>query len=152
MQIYLLSFTWGYAQNHRIIFIENDARNTSKHLLEVFLKLSNVLAVSNDFKQIFITNEVKPNSYLKLDLYQNSNYHFYRHRHFTDRCYMGVTDTQFSSTVKRARTINSPEPWIHQKLSSKNLAPVHVMPSIQKCIHASYCGPFLFTYPSLKYP
>lgn len=42
----------------------------------MFLQLSNIFAVSNDFKQVFITNKVEPINHIKLDLYQNSNYHF----------------------------------------------------------------------------
>lgn len=65
MQLYLLSFTRGYSQNNRVVFVEDDARHSGKHLLEVFLQFCYVLAVPDDFKQVFIANKVKSENKFK---------------------------------------------------------------------------------------
>lgn len=60
METHLFSFSRAETQNLCGIFIKNDGIDTCKHLLEVFLQAWDVLAVTNDFQQIFISNEIEP--------------------------------------------------------------------------------------------
>jgi len=57
--IYLFSFLWSNAEHLSLFIIEKNLMNSGKHLLEVFLKSRDILAVANDLEQVLIANEVE---------------------------------------------------------------------------------------------
>ena len=57
---YLFSLLRGYPQDLGAVLAQYNGCHTSKHLLEVFLQSWDVLTVSNNLQQVFITNKVEP--------------------------------------------------------------------------------------------
>ena len=57
--IHLFSFLRSNAEHLSLFIIEKNLMDSGKHLLEVFLKSRDILAVANDLQQVLITNEVE---------------------------------------------------------------------------------------------
>lgn len=56
----LLTLARGDPQYLRVVLVQQDARHTSKHLLEVLLEFGHILTVANNLKQVLISHKVKP--------------------------------------------------------------------------------------------
>ena len=67
-QSYLFTLPGGDPQHLCVVVVQQNAGHTSKHLLEMLLEFGHVLAVTNDLKQIFITNEIEPDGEKKKEL------------------------------------------------------------------------------------
>lgn len=56
---YLFTLTRSNTIDDSVVFIEDDGGDTGEHFLEMLLQAGNVLAVADDFQQIFVTHEVE---------------------------------------------------------------------------------------------
>lgn len=56
----LFTLAGGDSQHYSVVLIEQNAGNASKHLFEVLLQFGHVLAIANDFQEVFISHKVEP--------------------------------------------------------------------------------------------